>query len=368
MHEAIVEKLYNEYIANGFISEDKVFDTLQIEGVPLFDVEYICDQLLARGVIILEESYDEDAKGEDEPSDISQTDYEAVYEEIVELDEGLHDIIEYIRNIRLPQRREWQNLLPQAQNGNKYARDRLFEMYMRVAAKIALHYAKRYELPIADTMQDAFCGLQMAIERFEFGKVDNFATYFTFWVRQVVLREAKPKKSIVYLPVHVKEKLFLIYDIEDLHHCPSCDRTVVCPNLIHEIAKSLEISDEEARFLHQLSISPISLDELCDGDDEYISKEYPELAINVVDGVIEKVSISELRADIRKCLEKLTSKEEIVIRLRYGLDDGKYRTLEEIGSLLSVSRERIRQIESKAFRKILRSNESGSLFAAIEAN
>ena len=178
MHEALVEKLYNEYIANGFISEDKIFDVLQKDGVPLFDIEYICDQLLGRGAIILEENSKAGDDIEDESDDRTQNDYEMVYSEIVELDNGLSEIVEYMRNVRIPQRREWQNLLPQAQNGNIYARNRVFEMYMRVVAKIALQYANRYNLPIADTMQDGFIGLLVAIDKFEYGRQDHFTTYF----------------------------------------------------------------------------------------------------------------------------------------------------------------------------------------------
>lgn len=352
MHEAIVEKLYNEYIANGFISEDKVFDTLQKEGVPLFDVEYICDQLLARGVIILEENDEENDENDDEQEDLSQTDYKAVYLEILELDEGLCDIVEYMRNVQPPQRREWQNLLPQAQNGNLYARNRVFDMYMRVAAKIALQYARRYDLPIADTIQDGFYGLSIAIDKFEYGRQDHFTTYFPFWVRQNIMREAQTRNPTVYIPVHVKDRLFTIYDIEDTHNCEQCARYRVCPNLISEIAIALESDEKEARYLYNLIQPFLSLEELIENeyeDDQYELNSDQGL---FADSLIEQMDVDRKRAFLREKLNVLTMKEEYVLRLRYGLVSGTPMTLEEVGQDMNITRERVRQIESKAIRKL----------------
>ena len=132
MHEEIIEKLYREYSVHGFLSEDYIFDVLEENGISLFDVEYICDHLLSKGVIIRDEtSSDED----DEEYDRSNIDYEEVYREILEIDDSLSDLIEYIRGIQAPQHREWRNLMPQV-NNNAFARNRIFEMYMRVAVQL----------------------------------------------------------------------------------------------------------------------------------------------------------------------------------------------------------------------------------------
>ena len=359
MHKAIVDKLYNEYIANGFISEDIVFDALQEEGIPLFDVELICDQLLARGVIILERNEVADDDVENESLDQTQTDYKAVYSEIVDLDEGLCDIVEYIKSIRPPQRREWQNLLPQAQNGNLYARNRVFEMYMRVASKIALQYAKRYELSIADTMQDAFIGLSIAIDKFEYGRQDHFTTYFPFWIRQNIMREARIKDLPFFFPVRIKDRLFVICDLIVSHNCPKCAINALCPNLISEISLALECDNKEAEYLHSLLHPPISIEDLIEKEYSENSEENKSLFNNDIhcyeeDGLFAKVESEELSHIISNCLKTLTIREERVLRLRYGLDDGKEKTLEEVGNILSVTRERVRQIESKALKKLRR--------------
>lgn len=364
MHETIIEKLYNEYIADGFISDDKIFDTLQKEGLSLFDAEYICDQLLLRGVIIREEDAEANDDGEIEPEDFSQTNYKAVYSEIIELDAGLRDVVEYMRNVQPPQWREWQNLLPQAQNGNLYARNRVFEMYMRVAAKIALQYAKRYGLPLADTMQDGFCGLLLAIDKFEYRFQDHFTTYFPFWIRQNILREAPTKNPIIYVPVHVKDKLFVIQDLEYTHSCELCAQNNVCPNLISEIASELECDEKEAKDLHDLLQSPLSIEELYSDEETWIS-EYPEMCIDEENKMAEDISAQELCSKLNECIRTLMPKEQLIIRLRYGFGVEQRKTLGEIGDLFSVSRERIRQIESKAIRKLRHPSRSKKLIGFV---
>ncbi len=354
MCEAIVEKLFNEYIANGYISEDKVFDTLQKEGVPLFDVEYICDQLLARGVIILEENADDD-ENDDEQADLSQIDYNAVYSQIAKLDEGLCDIVEYIREIHPPQRREWQNLLPQAQNGNLYARNRIFEMYMRVTARIALQYVYRYELSMADTLQDAFIGLLIAIDKFEFGKQDNFTTYFPFWVRQNIIRNAKIFNSVLYFPAQIKEKLLGVYELAYYHQCGKCSNGMICPNLIMEIANELGCDEKEALYYYTLLLPAKSLEILAriehdlNHDVSLLDQGF------LMDSIIEKINEDEQKKFLKYRIDLLTEKEKCIIRLRYGIESERAMTLEEVGAYLNVTRERIRQIEARAIRKITHS-------------
>lgn len=209
MHEGIIEKLYQEYTLHGFISEDYIFDVLEENGISLFDVEYICDHLLSKGAIIRD---DDQTENEDDEYDRSIINYEEVFNEIIEADDTLTSLINYIRCIQAPQHREWQNLMPQVKLNNTYARKRIFEMYMKVAVRIALAHAKRYQLPLDDTIQNAFIGLHVSIDKYEFARQENFASYFPLWVRQYIMRDAQTLNPSVYFPTHVKEKLFAIYD------------------------------------------------------------------------------------------------------------------------------------------------------------
>ncbi len=354
MHDAIVEKLYSEYIANGFISEDRVFDIVQAEGVPLFDIEYICDQLLARGVIIRDENNSDDDE-EIELNDQTQTDYRTVYTEITNLDEGLNDLVEYIKSIQPPQRREWQNLLPQAQSGNMFARNRIFEMYMRVAAKIALQYSKRYYLPIADTLQDALYGLLLSIDKFEYGKQDHFTTYFPFWIRQVILREAQTPWANFYFPAHFKDSVFEVFEIDSAHSCSKCNWSEPCPGLINEIEHKIPCDNNQAKALWLFTRPSLCLEEIIadEIENDHDNEEVPLSDKGEFEQrLVEANETNQVSYIIKSRLKHLTEREAKVINLRYGLLDGNARTLEEVGNEINVTRERVRQIEQKALRKL----------------
>lgn len=345
MHDVLVEKLYKNYTMHGFISEQEIFEAVQGNNIPLFEVEYICDQLLSKGVVI-RDTDDDDSDSEDD-YDRSSTDYEAIYNTVCEIEPSLCGFISYIQSIQPPQNREWRNLLPQAQNGNPYARNRVFEMYMRVALKMALSFSGRYDLPLADTIQDGMIGLYTAIDKFEYGKQDTFTTYFPFWIRQNIMREAATRNPTVYIPVHVKDRLFSIYDIEENHSCEKCEKQEICPTLIAEISQALECEYEEALRLYKYLIPFESIEELLATNEDMFSDQ----------GLLWEDTILELEKEdahvaMFQVLSTLTEKENYVLNKRYGLSDDEPMTLEQVGNEMGVTRERVRQIEAKALRKL----------------
>lgn len=346
MHEGIIEKLYQEYTVRGFLSEDYIFNVLEENGISLFDVEYICDHLLSKGVIIRDEAPpDED----DEEYDRSNIDYEEVYREILEIDSSLSGLIEHIRGIQAPQHREWQNLMPQVWNNNAFARNRIFEMYMRVAVRIALIHAKRYQLPLDDTIQNALLGLHISIDKYEGSRQENFSQYFPLWVRQYIMRDAQTLNPLVYFPTHMKEKLFAIYDNVEYHFGGVEDRSEPGTELLQSISDELECSLEEARQLFDY-LKPFESLELLmeDEDNEWM----------LSDKGIENermLSSLELWSDTGNLFNKvkqLKSREREVLFYRYGVGFSHEHTLEEVGNKFKITRERARQIEAKALRKL----------------
>lgn len=352
MYEEIIDKLYDEYLINGYISEDKIFDELQALGVKLFDVEYICDQLLSRGVLFLEANGT--SNEENDAIDLARTDYDSIFAEIIELNEGLSSTVEYIKKVPPPQRREWQRLIVQAQNGNKYAKTRLFEMYMRVAASIALRYVKRYNFSIEETIEDAFWGLLVAIDKFDKGKQKSFPTYFPFWVRQFILRESRLKNVTFECPAHVKDKLFVVFEIISSHYCCQCSDNDVCPALVASVSSALQCEEDESIRLIHLFDPVESIEDLC--EIEYADENCLTFSDNgdCNDWLIEEWERSSVKALINNATKVLTPKEELVIKLRFGIDQNHSFTLEELGKRLGITRERIRQIEAKALRKLRR--------------
>lgn len=348
MHEGIIEKLYQEYTVHGFISEDHIFDVLEENGISLFDVEYICDHLLSKGVIIRDDApVDED----EEEYDRSNIDYEEVFREVVEIDDTFTDFIEYIRGIKPPQHREWMNLMPQVKLNNAFARNRIFEMYMKVAVRIALVHSKRYQLPLDETIQNAMMGLHISIDKYENARQENFATYFPLWVRQYIMRDAQTLNPSVYFPTHVKEKLFAIYDNMEEYYGDIEERTEPGIELLQSIATELECSLDEARQLFDYLVPFESLEELMENEenkfmfsDDGVGQE--QLVASVESGLDADVLYEKLAT--------LTPREEEVLRLRYGIGHNREYTLEEVGQKFCVTRERVRQIEANAFCKLRR--------------
>ena len=346
MHEGIIEKLYQEYTVRGFISEDHIFDVLEENGISLFDVEYICDHLLSKGVIIRDDApVDED----EEEYDRSNIDYEEVFREVLEIDDTFTDFIEYIRGIKPPQHREWINLMPQVKLNNAYARNRIFEMYMKVAVRIALVHSKRYQLPLDETIQNAMMGLHISIDKYETARQENFASYFPLWVRQYIMRDAQTLNPSVYFPTHVMEKLFAIYDNMEEYFGEVEDRTEPGIELLQSIATELECSLDEARQLFDYLVPFESIEELLENEENELlfsddGVGYENMVRSVESGLDAGV--------LNEKLAMLTPREEEVLRLRYGIGHDHEYTLEEVGQKFYVTRERVRQIEAKAMRKL----------------
>ena len=346
MHEGIIEKLYQEYTVHGFISEDHIFDVLEENGISLFDVEYICDHLLSKGVIIRDDALTDD---EEDEYDRSNVDYEEVFSEVLKIDDTFSDFIEYIRGIKPPQHREWMNLMPQVKLKNAYARNRIFEMYMKVAVRIALVHAKRYHLPLDETIQNAMMGLHVSIDKYETARQENFASYFPLWVRQFIMRDAPTLNPSVYFPFHIKDKLFAIYDNMEDYFGDIEDRTEPGIELLQSIATELECTLVEARRLFDYLAPYESIEELSENEEnELLFSDDGIGCENMISLVERNFDIDDLQIK----LSKLTYREQEVLRLRYGIGYDHEYTLDEIGQKFCVTRERVRQIEAKALRKL----------------
>ena len=346
MHEGIIEKLYQEYTVHGFISEDHIFDVLEENGISLFDVEYICDHLLSKGVIIRDDALTDD---EEDEYDRSNVDYEEVFSEVLKIDDTFSDFIEYIRGIKPPQHREWMNLMTQVKLKNAYARNRIFEMYMKVAVRIALVHAKRYHLPLDETIQNAMMGLHVSIDKYETARQENFASYFPLWVRQFIMRDAPTLNPSVYFPIHIKDKLFAIYDNMEDYLCDIEDRTDPGIELLQSIATELECTLVEARRLFDYLAPYESIEELSENEENELLFSDDGIGYENMISLVERNFDTD---DLQIKLSKLTYREQEVLRLRYGIGYDHEYTLDEIGQKFCVTRERVRQIEAKALRKL----------------
>ncbi len=352
MHQKIIEKLYNKYKVHGYIEEESVFNELIENNLPLDEINILCNKLLDMGVIIKTDDYEDSQVF----YDLSRTDYEKLYNDVIEIDDSLKQLINEIKEIKPPQPNEWKNLLISAQGGNDYARDRLISMYIRLVVKIALWHYKKYGIILADAIQNGCLGLITALEKFELGRHNNFSQHASLWIRQVIMRNMNLPNTLLYFPFHYKEKLFIVYDIYENHYCESCDKNQYCPNLIRQISEVINCNYKLSQKMIDQLIQKISLEELFELD-ECIFTDKGEFENQMI-GFID---FKQLPDNVEQIFKRLKPNEEKILNLRYGFNGNEEKTLEAIGQTFKVTRERIRQIEVKAIKKISKMNQNKKL-------
>jgi RNA polymerase primary sigma factor len=338
-HQTTVEKLYAIYTEQGFLREEEALSVMSAVGVSLVGINRVTDRLMELGVIFSDDAISDD----DEDNDRAQTDYEAIYAEILEIAPGQRVLVDYIHDVRPPQNREWRPLITQMNSGNEYAFGRLFDMYLRVVVKIALRFHKYEGFELDDAIQEGSMGLIRAIRQYDSSRHGNLGSYLPLWIQQYISRAVADKGRTIRLPVHtyeivqrLKTSRKKLYDMAGIE--PSYAK----------IAEDAGTSMETAMKLIEATQEPVSLENILENDDneEIIFKYFsiPSFEEEMVD--------ASLAEKLRELLSTLTSKEARVLSLRFGLDDGRERTLEAVGGIFRVTRERVRQIEDKALRKL----------------
>jgi len=343
--DAVISELYNSYHANGFITEDEALACFVEHRIPLSLIDAITDHLLSMG-IVFKNGDRQDGMG-DEIYDRTRTDYEAIFREVRQISPGLFLLIEYIKAAKAPQHREWRMLMPQAQNGNQYARDRLFDMYLRVVVKIALKHHKESRYEIEDIIQVGSMGLLQAIKAYDFSKHGSFVSYMPLWIAQYISRAISDLARPIRIPVHMIENMRTVDRALAVLQYRSADEPTIT-----DLANACQMSDDMVEKILTYSKRVESIEQFRSiGEDGFCSYEIEDLSEPSIEEIIERIDLRRITNDV---LGTLKCRDEQVIRSRLGFDDGRVKTLEEVGGIYGVTRERIRQIESKAVKKLKR--------------
>ena len=260
------------------------------------------------------------------------------------IDDPIRLYLHEIGDIPLLSPEEENELALKASAGDLLAKNRLTEANLRLVVSIAKKYTSR-GIPLLDLLQEGNLGLIKAVERFDKSKGFKFSTYATWWIRQAITRALADQSRTIRIPVHMVELINRVTResrrlLQELGREPTAD----------ELAKELKMSPEKLREVRRIALDPISLDLHVGDDDENSLLEF--IADESVESPDDAVESTLLNDQIYKILDSLSPRESKVLKMRFGLEDGRSYTLEEVGLEFDVTRERIRQIEAKALRKV----------------
>ena len=325
---------------HNLLTPEQVSRAMEEQEYDVAGLDALYEALEARGIRVEEEDADlpllDDAQ-------IGRLEHELSAEGVA-LDDPVKAYLKEIGQVPLLSAEEEQTLARAARAGDADARRRLSEANLRLVVSVAKRYAGR-GLPFLDLIQEGNLGLMKAAEKFEPDRGFKFSTYATWWIRQSITRAIADQGRTIRIPVHLVEHINRVRKTAgELLRKNGREPTA------EEIAVRLEMEPDRVRELLQLAQEPVSLETpVGEEEDAHLEDFIQDEEAGVP---VDEAGRQLLRRELMSVLKSLTPREERVITLRFGLDDGRPRTLEELGKEFNVTRERIRQIEAKALRKL----------------
>ncbi|MBP5554346.1 MAG: RNA polymerase sigma factor RpoD [Lachnospiraceae bacterium] len=332
---------------------DKVIEMLGKNGVDVLPMEPIGSEI--DDFELGEPSADDLAEAEDEG--VEKIDIDSLVEG-VSIEDPVRMYLKEIGKVPLLTAEEEIELAKRMEKGDEEAKNALAEANLRLVVSIAKRYVGRGML-FLDLIQEGNLGLIKAVEKFDYRKGYKFSTYATWWIRQAITRAIADQARTIRIPVHMVETINKLIRVsrqllQTLGREPSPE----------EIAAEMNIPEEKVREILKISQEPVSLETpIGEEEDSHLGDFIED---DNVPAPAEAATQMLLREQLDKVLDSLTDREKKVLRLRFGLDDGRQRTLEEVGKEFNVTRERIRQIEAKALRKLRHPSRSKQLKDYLE--
>ncbi|MDD2494372.1 MAG: RNA polymerase sigma factor RpoD [Tissierellia bacterium] len=365
--ESIKNKLIEKGKKNGFITYKEVirsFEKLDINPEFIDDFYKTIEDndleiLGFQDDMILEKVDEEDTESElkeDPDFIVTQSDDDIL--KGINIDDPVRMYLKEIGKVSLLTASEEIELAKRMQEGDEEAKKRLAEANLRLVVSIAKRYVGRGML-FLDLIQEGNLGLIKAVEKFDYTKGFKFSTYATWWIRQAITRAIADQARTIRIPVHMVETINKLIRIKrQLLQELGRDATP------EEIALEMEMEPDKVREILKIAQEPVSLETpIGEEEDSHLGDFIPDDEVQAPSDV---ATFTLLREQLSAVLHTLTDREQKVLRLRFGLDDGRARTLEEVGKEFDVTRERIRQIEAKALRKLRHPSRSKKLKDYLE--
>ncbi|MCL2337898.1 MAG: RNA polymerase sigma factor RpoD [Firmicutes bacterium] len=339
----------------GVLTYHEVMDSLQSVDLTPEQIDEVYEKLAGLGIEVTPEAQNiDEVEGTSlEDAGTEEVDVDLTVPEGVGIDDPVRMYLKEIGRVPLLTSEEEINLAKRMERGDEEAKRRLAEANLRLVVSIAKRYVGRGML-FLDLIQEGNLGLIKAVEKFDFRKGFKFSTYATWWIRQAITRAIADQARTIRIPVHMVETINKLIRVsrqllQELGRDP----------LPEEVAQEMGISEDKVREILKIAQEPVSLETpIGEEEDSHLGDFIED---HDARAPAEEASFTLLREQLDEVLETLTDREQKVLRLRFGLDDGRARTLEEVGQKFGVTRERIRQIEAKTLRKLRHPSRSKKL-------
>ncbi len=368
----VVSELLEKAKRKGSITYQEISDCLEGVDLDKNQMDDFYDSLITAGVEVVSETEPDDFEiiamnndNDTEPESMPrgqeadvEVDVDVSLPKGIAIDDPVRMYLKEIGKVPLLSAEEEIELAKRMEQGDEEAKKRLCEANLRLVVSIAKRYVGRGML-FLDLIQEGNLGLIKAVDKFDWRKGYKFSTYATWWIRQAITRSIADQARTIRIPVHMVETINKLIRIsrqllQEYGREPTPE----------EIAVEMDISEEKVREILKIAQEPVSLETpIGEEEDSHLGDFIPDDDVPVP---ADAAAFSMLKEQLIEVLDTLTEREQKVLRLRFGLDDGRARTLEEVGKKFDVTRERIRQIEAKALRKLRHPSRSKKLKDYLE--
>lgn len=342
----IVKKLIEKGKKNNSLTYKEIMNELEEVDLNPEQIEKIYEALESMGIEVIGDMHEHEEEVNEKNLDLSVP-------EGIAIDDPVRMYLKEIGKVPLLLPEEEVDLAQKIEKGDQIAKKKLAEANLRLVVSIAKRYVGRGML-FLDLIQEGNLGLIKAVEKFDYRKGYKFSTYATWWIRQAITRAIADQARTIRIPVHMVETINKLVRVsrqllQELGREPQPD----------EVAKIMEMPVDKVRDIMKIAQEPVSLETpIGEEEDSHLGDFIPD---DEAPAPAEAAAFTMLKEQLINVLDTLTPREEKVLRLRFGLDDGRARTLEEVGKEFNVTRERIRQIEAKALRKLRHPSRSKKL-------